>query len=272
MLNKTNVNQRFGLLMTHSSGYTYSYQPLPPGLKPKSLAISRDNAYIAIGYGHTVHLFHYNENSRLWIAELPVPGFRLPEEVRFQVANFSPDGQYLIVGTQRYDSHRGNEDDGVFIRVWRCEERPGIGTSIGFCSMPTDNLGITSVFFDPVFNKSFVSGFVDNVYPLFHTSSQNFESETATTQQSLPSPPTATVISKPTSFKIRDAAQSPDSSDICFLTESNKLYRVSMKTQATELWYDFSKLRGRLDPHDEPAVVGMPIPGLVYLAWKEGTK
>jgi hypothetical protein len=200
-----------------------------------------------------------------------VTGFQFPKEVRFQVLNFSPDSRYLIVGTQRYDQQRRIEDDKVSIWVWRCEKQPGNGSSMGSCHMPTDKLGITSVFFDPTVNKSFVSGFVDNVYPLFHTAAQNMAPETVSHRRSSSSVPSATIISQPTAFKIRDAAQSPDSSDICFLTAGDKLLRVNMISQATVLWHDLSRLRGRLDLQDEPAIVGMPEPGRAYVAWKEGT-
>jgi len=45
-----------------------------------------------------------------------------------------------------------------------------------------------------------------------------------------------------------------------------------MKTQDTPLWKDFSYLRGRLDPRDEPAAVSMPMEGMAYVAWKEGPR
>jgi hypothetical protein len=81
-----------------------------------------------------------------------------------------------------------------------------------------------------------------------------------------------TPICKPTAFKIRCAAQCTTSMDGCFLTATNKLYRINMKTQDTPIWKDFSVLRGRLDPKDEPAAVCMPTDTMAYVAWKEGAK
>jgi hypothetical protein len=125
------------------TGAEHSLIPMPPHIRPITLAMSRDNAYVAVGFGNIVHLFHYQDRTRLWATEITLSQFRSPEEVRFQSLSFSPDGKYLIVGTQKFDKRKGPQDNGVWMRVWRCEEYPGSGTAMGFCFMPT----VSSFFF-----------------------------------------------------------------------------------------------------------------------------
>ena len=134
-----------------------------------------------------------------------------------------------------------------------------------------DHLGVTSVFFDSTINKAFLGGFIDTPYPLFHTSSSDSGFPSL---HHAPSNPHASAepAAKANNFKIRCGAQSPNPTDICFLTGSDKLYHVNLQSQAVTLWQDLASLRGRLDPKDEQASICMPMEGLVYVAWKEESK
>lgn len=135
----TDIPQRFILLVIPASGSHPQppLLPLPQDLRPLSLAISRDNAYVAVGFGSTIHLYHYQGSTMVWGSSIPVAEFRTPQQVKYQILNFSPDSRYLIIATQKYDKYRGRDDDTVWVRVWRCEENAGEGTSIGVCKMPT---------------------------------------------------------------------------------------------------------------------------------------
>jgi hypothetical protein len=101
------------------------------------LQVSRDDAFIAIGYGSSVDLYRYSGHFKLWGVDIPILEFPLVSEVRFQKLSFSPDGRFLVVATQKYDQKRRSDDDAVLVRLWRCEERPGTGTLIGSTLMPT---------------------------------------------------------------------------------------------------------------------------------------
>ena len=134
-----NVLQRFILVVMHASGSQVQLPnlSLPPHLRPLSLAMSRDNAYVAVGFGSYIHLYQYQESTMTWGASIQVAEFRNPQQVRHQILNFSPDNRYLVIATQKYDQFRGRDDDTVWVRVWRCEENAGEGTPMGVCQMPT---------------------------------------------------------------------------------------------------------------------------------------
>jgi len=139
LLKIADILQRFVLLVTHASG-SYSQPrllPLPSDLRPISLAMSRDNAYVAVGYGSSIQLYQYHGSTMVWGTSIQVAEFRTPQQVKQQILNFSPDNRYLIIATQKYDKFRGRDDDNVWVRVWRCEQNAGKGTPMGDCQMPT---------------------------------------------------------------------------------------------------------------------------------------
>jgi hypothetical protein len=102
--------------------------------------MSRDNSYVAVGYGPVVHLYHYEGNWQVWKAEIHVSGFENQEQVKTQLINFSIDNKQIIVATQRFDKMRGWDDDGLHVRVWRCEEIPKEGINLEYCRLPTVSL------------------------------------------------------------------------------------------------------------------------------------
>ena len=129
--------QRFILLVVHASGSQPSILPLPPNLRPLSLVMSRDNTYVAVGYGSSIHLYQYQGSTKVWGVSIHITEFRTSQDVKYQILSFSPDSRYMVVATQKYDKFKGRDDDTVWVRVWRCEENPGEGTSMGVCQMPT---------------------------------------------------------------------------------------------------------------------------------------
>jgi hypothetical protein len=248
-------------------------EPLPTNMRPRSLVISRSNAFIAIGYYSFVHLYSFQQTTKVWDAHIPIPDFGLEEQMRFQVLSFSADSRYLTVATQRFDKQKGKDDNSVTVRVWRCEQFPGEGTLMGYCFMPTDHIGLTSTHFDPMANKTFVGGFIDTPYPLFHSASpESLRSLHGTRSGAIASSSHNTSSSQPSSFKMRCSSQSPSNTYVSFITASDKVYRVNLKTQAVELLCDLSGQRGRLQPNEEAAVLGMPTDDRVYVVWKEGAK
>jgi hypothetical protein len=121
----------------HYSGNYHSILPLPAHKKPLVLQVSRDDAYIAIGYGSSVDLYRYSGHYKEWRVEIPVVEFQSPSHAKFQTLSFTPDGRFLVAATQKYDPERGPNDDAVWVRYWRCEQEPGMGTLIGQTFMPT---------------------------------------------------------------------------------------------------------------------------------------
>lgn len=114
-------------------------------MRPITLAISRDNALVAVGYGNIVHLYHYESNMQSWRAELIMDGFKGPDEVKSQIISFSNDCQFITVANQRFDIARGKDDDGMHARVWRCEENVGESFKLDHCRLPTVSSGLQSL-------------------------------------------------------------------------------------------------------------------------------
>jgi hypothetical protein len=241
--------------------------------------MSRNNAFVAVGYGSLVQLYSFNGTTRNWAATIPIPKIDSPDNSRTQTISFSPDCRYLTVATQRFDKRRGADDNAVWTRVWRCAEYPGEGTLMGFCHMPTDRFGITAAFFDATVNLTFMTGFIDSPYPLFHRSSGGPSEGGA---QVMPTGPQMTPlpqqdmsyisVSRPASYKIRCAAQGPQHSGVTFLTAQNGLYRADVRTQTVELRCDLSGERKVLPPSEEEAVIGIPREDVAYVAWREGAR
>jgi hypothetical protein len=124
----------------HCSGTQHALWPIIIPLRPMTLTMSRDNSFVAVGYGPVVHLYRFEENWQVWKAELQVDGFISQEQVKSQIINFSLDGQHIIVATQRYDKMRGWDDDGMHARVWMCEESPKPSILLEYCQLPTVSL------------------------------------------------------------------------------------------------------------------------------------
>jgi hypothetical protein len=126
--------------MINIEGTQYSLWKLDAHLRPTTLAMSRDNALVAVGYGPVVHLYRYESNMQSWRADLFMDEFKSPEEVKSQIVSFSNDSQFIIVANQRFDRARGRDDDGMHARVWRCEENVGQGFKLDHCRLPTVSL------------------------------------------------------------------------------------------------------------------------------------
>jgi hypothetical protein len=251
-------------------------EPLLPNLRPISIAMSRNNTFIAVGYGSLVQLYSFHGPTRNWAINIPIKKIETPENSRAQTISFSPDSRYVTVATQRYDKMRGRDDNAVWTRVWRCAEYPGEGTLMGFCHMPTDRFGVTAAFFDATVNLTFMTGFIDSPYPLFHRSSggpsDGGHGASGAQMTPLPQDMPNISVSRPVSYKIRCASQAPNHSGITFLTSQNQLYRADVKTQTVELRCDLTAERKILPPSEEEAVIGIPRDDIAYVAWKEGTK
>jgi hypothetical protein len=123
--------------MLNSSGSLQTLKHLPPGARPITLAMSRNNSFVAVGYGSYIQVYCFHQGEEVWVVELHSKEFQFVGDARFQTANFSPDSKYLTVATQKYDKHKGKEDDGVWTRVWMVKDIATEGTLYGFCFMPT---------------------------------------------------------------------------------------------------------------------------------------
>ncbi|KAE9965493.1 hypothetical protein BLS_007615 [Venturia inaequalis] len=256
--------RQYLLVMINRSATQYTLWKLDAHLRPMTLAMSRDNKLIAVGYGPVVSVFRFDGNLQRWKAELRMEGFKTPDEVKHQVISFSTDCKYITVSCQRYDKARGRDDDGLHTRVWRCKENMGEGFELEHCRLPTDHIGITSVTFNPELSLATMTAFIDSPYPLFLAPCSSHAT-----------PLTSTTLSKraQSHFKARCAAQSSNPTFTSFLTDTNKLHLVNLKTRAVEEWADLGQFRRReLDPREEVATMSMPGEKTCYVVWKDGAK
>ncbi|OCK74630.1 hypothetical protein K432DRAFT_409703 [Lepidopterella palustris CBS 459.81] len=216
--------------------------------------MSRDDAYVAVGFGTNVHLCHYKDCWQIWHSYLTVGGFANAQEVKFQVVNFSSDSQSVVVATQRYDIMRTKEDDMVYTYVWECRQTPPKPLKLPGCKMPTDARGLSSIFYNCELKQAFITGFTDAPYPLFLSAT----GETCTPYK--------------INFKIRCTAEAPASSNAAvFMDSKNKVCRVDLRKQSVQYWDNISAERGRLSLKDETAAIATPDGSQVYVFWRQGT-
>ncbi|KAJ8106407.1 hypothetical protein ONZ43_g7074 [Nemania bipapillata] len=135
---------RSSLFVMHQSGRPEhsSLHPLDDHIEPRCLAISSNNAFVAVGFGTRVLLLHYAGAEQQWLRILHIPEITNPSTARFQVIQFSADGSCLAVSTQKRDAIRSEDDDVVFTHVWRCEPGSNSPMTLWPCKMPT--VGISS--------------------------------------------------------------------------------------------------------------------------------
>lgn len=126
--------------MINQTATQYTLWKLDAHLRPTTLAMSRDNTLVAVGYGTAVNVFHFEGNLQSWKTELKIDGFKGPDEIKHQIISFSNDCKYITVSCQRYDRARGRDDDGLHTRVWRCKENMGEGFKLEHCRLPTVSL------------------------------------------------------------------------------------------------------------------------------------
>jgi hypothetical protein len=109
-----------------------------------------------------------------------------------------------------------------------------------------------------------MTAFIDSPYPLFLAPISSSNSPLA------PPPLSKRFQSH---FKARCAAQSTNAAYTSFLTDTNKLYLVNLKTKAVEEWADLAQYRRReLDPREEVAAMSMPGEKTCYVVWRDGAK
>lgn len=248
--------QRYLLLVLHSQGAQshYALYPLADGLRPTCLAMSRDDSYVAVGYGLKAYLYHYKDCWQTWQTALTVDGFTSTLDVKFQVVNFSADSQMLVVATQRFDVQRTKDDDFVYAHVWACSEAPPPPLKLPGSKMSTDERGLSSVFYDTELRQSLVTGFTETPYPLFLLAN----GETFTPNK--------------INFKIRCAAEAqPSSNTAVFMDSKNKVCKVDLRRRSLQYWGDLSSERGRLDPKEENAVIAIPERNRAHVFWRQGS-
>ncbi len=127
------------LMLLHASGLLQysSLHQLDRQIEPLCLAISPDNAFVALGLGIRILMLHFDGFQVQWSSIFPVPEFNDPLGVRFQACSFSSDSSYLVVSTQRLDRQRSQSDDVVYTYVWRCQQEYGPPIRLWACRIPT---------------------------------------------------------------------------------------------------------------------------------------
>lgn len=127
-----------------------------------------------------------------------------------------------------------------------------------------DHIGITSVTFNPELSLAIVTAFIDSPYPLFLA---------PLSSNANPLTPPAPSKRAQSHFKARCGAQSSNPAYTSFLTDTNKLHLVNLKTKAVEEWAELIQFRRReLNPREEVATMSMPGEKTCYIVWKDGAK
>ncbi|KAK0742946.1 hypothetical protein B0T18DRAFT_414090 [Schizothecium vesticola] len=116
------------------------------------LAVSRDDAVIAVGCGPVIHLFRIL-NGTPYLTNSVEPHSECAafssssDQYRIQRVNFSPDSTMLVAATQEYS---GTHKYPVYLRLWNCsgmeatleQELEPTALSLGY----GDDTGLTSIF------------------------------------------------------------------------------------------------------------------------------
>jgi hypothetical protein len=123
--------------MINHTATQYSLWKLDAHMRPTTLAMSRDNNLVAVGYGTTVHLYRFEASLQSWKADLVMDGFKSQDEVKTQIISFSNNCRYITVANQRFDKARGRDDDGMHAHVWRCVQNVDEGFKLEHCRLPT---------------------------------------------------------------------------------------------------------------------------------------
>ncbi|KAI1425702.1 hypothetical protein F5Y12DRAFT_784478 [Xylaria sp. FL1777] len=252
--------RRLSLLIVHCSGLPErsSVYPLDDHTEPRCLAISPNNAFVAVGFGTKVLLLYYQGAEQQWLRVLRIPELTNPSMARFQVMNFAGDSSCLAVSTQKRDVIRSEEDDVVFTHVWRCEPGSNYPLTLWPCRMPTDGQGLTTINFHPALATGLITGLTTTPYPLF----------LAPRDRHLPPTPSSSIPD----FRIRcsTARNSPNGHLIYLLDQRNRVLYADLQAQSIHVIADLNALRGALKPQEDPAVMGISESGRLRVFWRQG--
>ncbi|KAI0407616.1 hypothetical protein F4802DRAFT_620530 [Xylaria palmicola] len=253
--------RRLSLFVVHCSGLLErsSLYPLDDHTEPRCLAISPNNAFIAVGFGTKVLLLHYQGAEQQWMRILHIPDIARPATARFQAVGFSGDNSCLAVSTQKREAVRSDDDDVVFTHVWRCEPGSNSPLALWPCRMPTDGLGLTTIHFHPALAMGLITGMAATPYPLFLTPRGRH----------LPLTPSSGVPD----FRIRCSAARPlpNSHQIYLLDQRNRVLCADLQAQSVRVIADLHALRGAPKPQEDPAAMGLSESGRLRVFWRQGT-
>ncbi|KAI1355231.1 hypothetical protein F5Y01DRAFT_311149 [Xylaria sp. FL0043] len=225
------------LLVVHCSGLPErsSVYPLDDHTEPRCLAISANNAFVAVGFGTKVLLLYYQGAEQQWLRVLRILELTNPSMARFQVMNISGDSSCLVVSTQKRDAMRSEDDDVVFTHVWRCEPGSNSPLTLWPCRMPTDGQGSTTINFHPVPATGLITGLTTTPYPLF-----------------------------------LHARAPPSGHQIYLLDQRSRVLCADLQAQSIHVIADLNALRGALKPQEEQAVIGVSMAGRPRVLWRQG--
>ncbi|KAI0434336.1 hypothetical protein F5Y09DRAFT_267763 [Xylaria sp. FL1042] len=252
--------RRLSLFVVHCSGLPErsSIYPLDDHTEPRCLAISSNNAFVAVGFGTKVLLFYYQGGEQQWLRVLRIPELTNPSMARFQVMSFSGDSSCLAVSTQKRDAMRSEDDDVVFTHVWRCEPGSNSPLTLWPCGMPTDGQGLTTINFHPVLASGLITGLTTTPYPLF----------LAPRDRHLPPTPSSSIPD----FRIRCSTvrAPPSGHQMYLLDQRNRVLYADLQAQSVRVIADLHALRGALKPQEEPAIMGISESGRLRVFWRQG--
>ncbi|KAI0413832.1 hypothetical protein F5X98DRAFT_390426 [Xylaria grammica] len=252
--------RRLSLFVVHCSGLPErsSAYPLDDHTEPRCLAISPNNAFIAVGLGTKVLLLHYQGAEQQWLRVLHIPELTTPSTARFQVTSFSADSSCVAVSTQKRDTVRSEDDDVVCTHVWRCDPGSNSPLTLWPCKMPTDGQGLTTIYFHPALATGLITGLTTTPYPLFLTPRD----------RRLPPTPSSSIPD----FRIRRsvARPSPHGHQVYLLDQRNRVLYADLQAQNVRVIADLGALRGALKPQEEPAAMGISDSGRLKVFWRQG--
>ncbi|KAI1271067.1 hypothetical protein F5Y07DRAFT_393048 [Xylaria sp. FL0933] len=238
---------RLSLFVVHCSGLPErsSVYPLDDHTEPRCLAISANNAFVAVGFGTNVLLLYYQGAEQRWLRVLRIPELTNPSMARFQMMNFSGDSSCLVVSTQKRDAMRSEDDDVVFTHVWQCAPSSHSPLTLWPCRMPTVRL--TTINFHPVLATGLITGLTTTHYPLF------------------------LVVPN---FRIRcSMAHAPPSGhQIYLLDQRSRVLCADLQAQSVHVIADLNALHGALKPQEEQAIIGVSMAGRLKVFWRQGNE
>ncbi|KAK4445449.1 hypothetical protein QBC34DRAFT_472342 [Podospora aff. communis PSN243] len=238
---------------------------LPSATAATCLAVSRDDAAIAVGSGAAIHLFRI-VNRTPYLTHTLQPHSQCAafsssnsDQYRIQRVNFSPDSAFLIAATQEY---AGSHKYPVHIRLFRCSAS-GLEPTIEHDLEPTslslgygDDTGLTGIY-----------SAVDLTRPensrLFLTAACN---KSYSAILSLGGKRGKHKHLDLAEKRIDNAAQFGDA--FAFKSGRHKLCLLDMPSGTTREIANFAAERADLKVLQDAMAVGMPSRGTVFAFWK----
>ena len=225
------------------------------------LAVSRDDAVIAVGCGPAIHLFRII-NGMPYLTNSVEPHSQYAafssssDQYRIQRVNFSPDSTFMVAATQEYS---GTHKYPVYLRLWNCsgmeatleQELEPTALSVGY----GDDTGLTGIFcamdvVRPENSRMFLTAACNKSYSAILSLGKRGRHKHLDLAEK----------------RIDNAAQVGDV--FAFKSGRHKLCVLDVPSGMVREIANFSAERADLKVQQDAMAVGMPSRGRVFAFWK----